>query len=98
MELRHLRYFLAVAEVLHFTRAAERLGIGQPPLSQQIQQLERRLGVTLLWTARRGVELTEAGQAFREEATRVLMGAERAVETARRIGRSEIDRLTIGFT
>ena len=98
MELRHLRYFLAVAEELHFTRAAERLGIGQPPLSQQIQQLERRLGVTLFLRGRRGVELPEAGQAFREEAIRVLQGAERAIETARRIGRSEIEKLTIGFT
>ncbi|KAA0892853.1 LysR family transcriptional regulator [Pusillimonas sp. ANT_WB101] len=98
MELRHLRYFCAVAQELHFTRAAERLGIGQPPLSMQIQQLERELGVILLLRGRRGVELTEAGLAFREEALRVLSAAERAVETARRIGNSEIDKLTIGFT
>ncbi|NYT23128.1 LysR family transcriptional regulator [Alcaligenaceae bacterium] len=98
MELRHLRYFLAVAEELHFTRAAERLGIGQPPLSQQIQQLERELGVTLLLRGRRGVELTEAGQAFRREAIRVMQGADRAVETARRAGKSQIGKLIIGFT
>ncbi|MYN14413.1 LysR family transcriptional regulator [Pusillimonas sp. TS35] len=98
MELRHLRYFVAVAQELHFTRAAERLGIGQPPLSQQIQQLERELGVTLLLRGRRGVELTEAGQAFLDEATRLLQSADRAVETARRVGRSEIDTLTVGFT
>lgn len=98
MELRHLKYFLAVAQELHFTRAAERLGIAQPPLSQQIQQLERELGVTLLLRGRRGVELTDAGLAFREEATRVLSAAERAIETARRVGNSQIDKLTIGFT
>jgi len=98
MELRHLRYFIAVAQELHFTRAAERLGIGQPPLSQQIQQLERELGVTLLLRGRRGVELTDAGLAFRDEAMRVLGAAERAIETAKRVGNSEIDKLTIGFT
>jgi len=98
MELRHLRYFLAVAHELHFTRAAERLGIGQPPLSQQIQQLERELGVTLLLRGRRGVELTDAGLAFREEAMRVLNAAERAIERTRRVGNSQIDKLTIGFT
>lgn len=98
MELRHLRYFLAVAQELHFTRAAQRLGIAQPPLSQQIQQLEAELGVTLLLRGRQGVELTDAGLAFREEATRVLVAADRAMETARRIGNSEIDKLTIGFT
>ncbi|MFC3337162.1 LysR family transcriptional regulator [Paracandidimonas soli] len=98
MELRHLRYFLAVAHELHFTRAAEKLGIGQPPLSQQIQQLERELGVTLLLRGRRGVELTEAGHAFREEALRTLGAADRAMETARRVGNSEIDKLAIGFT
>ncbi len=98
MEIRHLKYFLAVANELHFTRAAERLGIAQPPLSQQIQQLERELGVTLLLRGRRGVELTNAGIAFREEAIRVLSAYERSIETARRIGNSEIDKLTIGFT
>lgn len=98
MELRHLRYFIAVAQELHFTRAAERLGIGQPPLSQQIQQLERELGVTLLLRGRKGVELTEAGQAFYEEAVQVLQAAQRSIETARRVGRSEIDTLTVGFT
>lgn len=98
MEIRHLRYFLAVANELHFTRAAEKLGIGQPPLSQQIQQLERILGVTLFLRGRRGVELTEAGQAFKESAQQLLEDAERAQEKVRRIANQEIDHLTIGFT
>jgi DNA-binding transcriptional LysR family regulator len=98
MELRHLRYFVAVASELHFTRAAERLGIGQPPLSQQIQQLEQEIGTPLFIRDRRGVALTEAGQAFLAEAQLVLAGAERAKEAARRIGNGEIGTLAIGFT
>jgi DNA-binding transcriptional LysR family regulator len=98
MELRHLRYFVAVATELHFTRAAERLGIGQPPLSQQIQQLEHEIGTPLFVRDRRGVVLTEAGQAFLAEAQLVLAGAERAKQAARRIGNGEVGTLTIGFT
>lgn len=98
MELRHLRYFVAVATELHFTRAAERLGIGQPPLSQQIQQLELEIGTPLFVRDRRGVTLTDAGQAFLAEARLVLDGAERAKEAARRIGNGEIGTLSVGFT
>ncbi len=98
MELRHLRYFVAVATELHFTRAAERLGIGQPPLSQQIRQLEREVNAQLFLRDRRGVALTEAGQAFLVEARLVLEGADRAKESARRIASGELGTLSLGFT
>ncbi len=98
MELRHLRYFLAVAEEGNFTRAAGRIGIGQPPLSQQIQALEQELGTPLFRRTHAGAELTEAGSAFLVEARRVLVDVERAAETARRIARGEAGRLRLGFT
>ncbi len=98
MELRHLRYFLAVAEEANFTRAAARLGIGQPPLSQQIQALERELGTPLFRRTHAGAELTEAGAAFVVEVRRVLADVERAADTARRIARGEAGRLRLGFT
>ncbi|SAI57878.1 LysR family transcriptional regulator [Bordetella ansorpii] len=98
MELRHLRYFTAVAEELHFTRAAARLGIGQPPLSLQIQQLERELGTPLFLRLPRGIALTEAGVQFLVDARAILASAERAVDTARRLGRGESGAITVGFT
>jgi DNA-binding transcriptional LysR family regulator len=97
MELRHLRYFVAVAEELHFTRAAARLGIGQPPLSQQIRDLERELGTPLFRRTPHGAELTSAGLAFLPEARAVLGGAERARALAQRAGRGESGHVRIGF-
>ena len=98
MELRHLRYFVAVAEELNFTRAAARLGIGQPPLSQQIRDLETELGTLLFHRVPHGAELTEAGREFLDEARGVLSGADRAREVAQRAHRGEIGRLALGFT
>jgi DNA-binding transcriptional LysR family regulator len=98
MELRHLRYFVAVAEAANFTRAAVQLGIGQPPLSQQIKSLELEIGVSLFRRTSRGVVLTEAGEAFRIEAVRVLDDAERATAAARRAGRGQTGQLRLGFT
>jgi DNA-binding transcriptional LysR family regulator len=98
IELRHLRYFVAVAEELHFGRAAQRLHIAQPGLSQQIQSLETELGVSLLARTRRRVELTAAGQVFLEEGRRALAQVARAENLARRAASGEIGRLTIGGT
>ncbi|HEY4201944.1 MAG TPA: LysR substrate-binding domain-containing protein [Devosiaceae bacterium] len=97
MELRQFRYFVAVAEELHFTRAAERLHIGQPPLSLQIQAIERELGVTLLKRTRRKVELTPVGELFLQEARLALMQASRAVDTATRAARGEMGTLRLTF-
>ena len=98
MELRHLRYFVAVAEEQHFTRAAARLGIGQPPLSQQIQQLERELGAPLFKRLSRGIQLTEVGEVFLIDARATLAAAARASDNARRAARGELGALQIGFT
>lgn len=98
MELRHLRYFVAVAEELHFTRAAERLHLGQPPLSAQIQALEREVGAQLLERTKRSVRLTDAGKLFLEDARRILALSEQAGENARRASRGEIGELRVGFT
>jgi DNA-binding transcriptional LysR family regulator len=98
MDLRHLRYFLAVAEELNFTRAAARIGIGQPPLSQQIRALEQEVGATLFRRLPHGAELTEAGQALLPEARETLAQAERAMRSAKRGARGELGRLRLGFT
>jgi DNA-binding transcriptional LysR family regulator len=98
MDLRHFRYFVAVAEELHFSRAAERLSISQPPLSKHIQEIERTLGVVLFERNRRRVELTIAGRLFLDEARLVLAQAERALATGRRIAQGEVGKLGIGFT
>ncbi|XLZ72690.1 LysR family transcriptional regulator [Massilia sp. SR12] len=98
MELRHLRYFVAVAEELSFTRAAERLHIGQPPLSQQIQALEAEVGARLFERSKRWVRLTEAGKLFLEDARAILARAESAAERARRAQRGEAGELRVGFT
>ncbi len=98
MELRHIKYFVAVAEELSFTRAAARLGIGQPPLSQQIKDLEAKLGVLLLRRVPHGAELTEPGKTFLQESRLVLAAAEQAAVAAKRAARGEAGRLRLGFT
>jgi DNA-binding transcriptional LysR family regulator len=97
LELRHLRSFIAVAEELHFGRAAQRLHMAQPPLSQQIRRLEGIVGSRLLARTSRSVALTPAGAAFLERARRILAQAEESVEEAARIGRGEAGTLDVGF-
>src|ERR1700756_1033366 len=96
MELRHLRYFVAVAEELNFTRAAARLGINQPPLSLQIRQLEKEMGTPLFRRKARAVELTNAGKLLLEEAGITLRQVERAKTGVRRRGRGEPGRIIVG--
>ena len=98
MELRHLRYFVAVAEERHFGRAAERLHIAQPPLSQQIRRFEAELGEPLLYRTTRSVELSPAGEVMLERGREILAAVDAAVEDARRAARGEYGRLAIGFT
>jgi DNA-binding transcriptional LysR family regulator len=97
MELRHLRYFIAVAEELHFGRAARRLRLAQPPLSQQIRSLEEKLGLRLFHRTSRKVELTPEGSAFLDRARLVLSHADGALEFGRAASRGEAGRLAIGF-
>jgi DNA-binding transcriptional LysR family regulator len=97
MELRHLRYFLAVAEERHFGRAALRLRMAQPPLSRQIQALERELGFQLFQRTRRGVELTPAGSAFLDGTRRIFAETDRAIIEARRANSGETGRLAMGY-
>jgi DNA-binding transcriptional LysR family regulator len=98
VELRHLRSFVAVAEERHFGRAAERLHIAQPPLSQQIRRLEAELGVTLLHRTTRSVELAPAGEVLLVRAREILAAVDGATEDARRAARGEFGRLAVGFT
>ena len=97
VELRHLRYFVAVAEELHFGRAAKRLHLSQPPLSQQIRRLEELLGSALLMRTSRSVTLTSEGEAYLERARRTLHTVQRDIEEIRKIGRGDVGSLHIGF-
>src|ERR687894_2946185 len=97
MELRRLRYFVVVAEELSFNRAAQRLHISQPPLSNQIKQLEEELGVLLFKRTSRGVKMTEAGEVLLEEARRIFVQVDQTVRVVQRVGHGEVGRLTLGF-
>lgn len=97
MDLRHLRYFVTLAEELHVTRAAARLGIRQPPLSIQIKQVEQEVGAPLFRRQSRGVELTEIGKAFLVDANRVLSLMDQAVSTAQSRARGQVGALRVGF-
>src|SRR5262249_55243424 len=98
MELRHLQYFVAVAEEGHITRAAERLGIQQPSLSQQIRALERDLDVHLFHRKPRGVQMTEAGEVLLAEARLIFGQIDRALTKTRRTARGEQGRISVGLT
>jgi DNA-binding transcriptional LysR family regulator len=98
MELRHLRYFLAVAEELNFTRAAERLSISQPPLTQQIKALEAEIGVALFDRSAYRIELTRAGTVFATEVSRILGDVRNAVLLAKRAARGPVGLVRVGFT
>lgn len=97
MELRQLRYFIAVADALHFTRAAEQLHVAQPALSHQIRQLEEEIGAVLLERTNRMVRLTPAGEAFRERARMALDQASRAAVDAAHIEQGRAGRISLGF-
>jgi DNA-binding transcriptional LysR family regulator len=97
LNLKHLRYFLAVAEERHLTRAAEKLGMQQPPLSQRIKEIERQLDVQLFRRKARGVDLTDAGRVFLDKARAMLADYERAVQSTRRAARGEQGELSVGI-
>lgn len=97
MELRHIRYFIAVAEHLNISKAAKHLHIAQPPLSRQIRQLEEDVGVTLLVRSKKGVELTKAGQAFLEQARKLVVQVGHATEVARHAQKGESGVVRIGI-
>jgi DNA-binding transcriptional LysR family regulator len=98
MDIRHLRYFLAVAEAGHMTRAAERLGIQQPPLSLQIKGLEKELGVALFHRHPKGVALSDAGRLFEMEARRLVDDMAAMEQRMARVARGELGVLNVGFT
>ena len=98
MELRHIRYFLAVAAEQNFSRAAERVGIGQPSLSLQIRDLERAVGARLFHRIPQGAELTEAGKAFHDLVRNIPDHVEHAMQLARRAARGESGALAVGYT
>ncbi|HFE7146038.1 TPA: LysR family transcriptional regulator [Klebsiella michiganensis] len=98
IELRHLRYFIAVAEELHFGHAAARLNISQPPLSQQIQILEQQIGARLFARTNRSVSLTEAGRQFLDDSRQILSQVDDAAARAARLHHGETGELRIGFT
>ncbi|HLK66451.1 MAG TPA: LysR substrate-binding domain-containing protein [Bryobacteraceae bacterium] len=98
IELRHLRYFLTVAETLHFSKAAERLGMAQPPLSHQIKRLEQLVGHRLFDRTTRGVKLTLAGQLLADRARSTIEKVQDDLEQVRRLGRGEEGTLTVGFS
>lgn len=97
MELRHLRYFSAVATELHFGRAAEKLRIAQPPLSKQIQDLEKELGFELFTRTKRSIALTPAGQAFLIEVNQIFQQLDRAIDIGSKTSRGELGQISIGF-
>jgi len=98
MELRQLRYFIALSEELHFSRAAERMHVSQPPLSRQIRQLEAELKVDLLYRTTRRVELTDAGRAFAGEARQIMARVAHAADLATQANRGLVGQLVLGYT
>src|SRR5215213_2890459 len=97
MDLRRLRYFVVVAEELSFSRAAQRLRISQPPLSNQIKQLEEELGVQLFKRSSRGVRMTDSGEVLLGDARRIFVQLEQTTRVVQRVGHGEVGRLTLGF-